>query len=165
MVKFVDGVVLGAAARACSALGVLFWSSPRRQVAESLLAGFDRAGCRRAIHWRGVPGIGAPRFHISAERPYPSGPIRPSPVPDRPEAGRQWGVAGRQHGRFRILGPHPVWSGHGEPGSLADGDLQRRVLVLVLLKQTPGLVPQTLPLPACPSARRPSCRRNGPAQS
>lgn len=45
MVKFVEGVVLGAAARACSALGVLFWSSPPRQVAESLIAGLDRAGC------------------------------------------------------------------------------------------------------------------------
>lgn len=151
MVKFVDGVVLGAAARACSALGVLFWSSPRRQVAESLIAGLDRAGCRRAIHWRGVPGHwGSTISEISAERPYPSGPIRPSPVPDRPEADRQWGVAGRQHGRFRILGPHPVWSGHGEPGSLADGDLQRRVL-------SAG--------PGPPQTNTRSCSSNAPSSS
>jgi hypothetical protein len=49
IVKFADGVVLGAARRlfgACCPVLVLV----RRQVAESLIAGLDRAGSRRAIH-------------------------------------------------------------------------------------------------------------------
>lgn len=165
MVKFVDGVVLGAAARACSALGVLFWSSPRRQVAESLIAGLDRAGCRRAIHWRGALGLHDFRFRRSARTqvvqsdrpPFPTGLKLAGSGVSRAgsmDVSESW--ARIRYGRVTENQAHLPTEIYKDASSL---------LVLVLLKQTPGLVPQTLPLPTCPSARRPSCRRNGPARS
>jgi hypothetical protein len=121
IVKVPDGVVLGAARRlfgACCPVLVLI----RRQVAESLIAGLCRACPVGLSTGEAFPGIRAPRFIISARAPVPMWSNQTIPHFWIWTLDRQGGVAGRQHGRFRILGPHLAWSGHGEPGALAGGD-------------------------------------------